>query len=224
MRLFYETCNLEIEIPDGGFVGICIEDPVMFRHFTENLWRQANALEGEIFLTQGEKAIKLNKEGCVIFNPYSLDVNEKKILNHIYGELQEIVELDYYVKKSEIDSAILSLLDEVTEHLPYPLEYALNIDFQQLLKLYGVKVDMQDTDLMERVINYIRLSHQVMGTGLFIFVHFRDYFNREELLKIKEMIQYEQISVLMVENMVDTEKTLNEKWWIIDRDRCMIEV
>jgi CRISPR-associated protein Csn2 len=224
MRLLFEACNLEIEIREGQLTGICIENSEMFRRLTESLWNQANAMEGEIFLTQGDKALKLTKEGSVIFNPYSIDVNEKKILSHIYSEIQEVVNVDFYVQKNEINSAVVSLLDEAASCLPYPLEYSLELDVIQLLKIYGVKIEMQDTELIERVVNYIRLSHQVLGTVLFVFVHFRNYFSQEELSKLKEMIQYEQISVLMIENMVDLKETVNEKWWIVDQDLCMIEV
>jgi CRISPR-associated protein Csn2 len=224
MKLLFEECGLEADIHEGNLAGICMEDPILFRRFTESLWNQANGMEGEIFLTQGDKQIKLNKEGCVIFNPYSVDVNEKKIINRIYSEIQETVEQNFYVQKSEINSAVVALLDEVDTHLPYPLDYSLNLDFQQLLKMYGVKIEMQDTELMERIVNYIRLSHQVLGTTLFIFVHFRDYFSQGELSRLNEMIRYEQIAVLMVENTLNPEKSVNEKWWIVDKDSCIIEV
>jgi CRISPR-associated protein Csn2 len=224
VKLFWGGCDLEIEIHEGDFAGVCIENPMMFRQFTESLWNQANGVEGEIFLTQGEKSIKLNKEGCVIFNPYSVDVNERKIITRIYGEIQEIAEMHFYTQQSEIHSAIVSLLDEIGVHFPYPLDYSLNLDFQQLLKMYGVKIEMHDTELIDRVVNYIRLSHQILGTFIFVFVHFRAYFTQEELSRLKEMIQYEQITVLMIENNVNPEDTKNEKWWIVDKDLCIIEI
>jgi CRISPR-associated protein Csn2 len=224
MRLLYEACGLEIEIGEGEITGICIENSVMFRKFTENLWNQASAVEGEIFLTQGDKAVRLNKEGCVLFHPYLVDVNEKKILSHIYDEIQEIINVDFYEKGCAINSSIVSLLDEVGSHLPYPMGYSLTLDFQQLLKLYGVKIEMQDSELIERIVNYIRLSHQVLGTVLFVFVQFRNYFSPEELEKLKEMIQYEQISILMVENVIHMGDNIKEKWWIVDKDLCIIEM
>jgi CRISPR type II-A-associated protein Csn2 len=124
----------------------------------------------------------------------------------------------------EINSAVVSLFDEIGLHLPYPLDYSLNLDFQQLLKTYKIKIEMHDTELIERVVNYIRLSHQILGTSLFIFVHFRAYFSTGELAQIKEMVQYEQIVVLMIENNVNLDKATDEKWWIVDKDMCIIEI
>jgi CRISPR-associated protein Csn2 len=224
VKIFWGECDLEIEIYEGDLAGICIENPTMFRRFTESLWNQANGAEGEIFLTQGEKPIRLNKEVCVIFNPYSVDVNERKIINRVYSEMQEISDMNYYTQQSKINSAVVSLLDEIGVHLPYPLDYSLNLDFQQLLKIYGVKIEMHDTELIDRVVNYIRLSHQVLGTFIFVFVHFRAYFTQEELSRLREMILYEQIAVLMIENNVNLAESINEKWWIVDNDLCIIEI
>jgi CRISPR-associated protein Csn2 len=222
MKLFFGGCDLEIEIKEGDMAGVCIENPLMFRRFAENLWNQANGVEGEIFLTKGEKPLRLNKEGSVIFNPYSLDVNERKIINHMYAEMQEIADMNFYTQQSDINSAVVSLLDEIGAHLPYPLDYSLNLDLQQLLKIYGVKIEIHNTELIDRVVNYIRLSHQILG--MVIFVNFRAYFTQEEISGLREMIQYEQIAVLMIENNVNLEHTKNEKWWVVDKDLCIIEI
>jgi CRISPR-associated protein Csn2 len=224
MRLYFEPGNLEMEMHEGSVNGISFENPAMFREFTENLWNQFNGEEGKIFLTKGNKQIKLNKEGSVIFNPYSIDVNDRKILNHIYEEMQEIAEQDCYVKKTEINAAIISLLDELEGRLPYPLEYSLELDFSQLLKLYGVKIETQCSELLERMIDYMRLLHQTLGVDLFVFVHLNDYFSVEEIEKLEEMIRYEQIFLLIVENKVCVEEFQNQKWWIIDKDSCIIEI
>jgi CRISPR-associated protein Csn2 len=224
MRISYRGCGLEMELQEGELAGICMESSFMFRNFTEQLWNQSNDMEGEIFLSKGDKALKWNKEVFVNFNPYSVDLNEKKILSRVYGEMQEIADLDFYAKKSEINTAVVSMLDEIDSRLPYPLQYTLELDFQQLLKVYGVKVESRDTELIERVADYIRLAHQTLGTVLFIFVHFKDYFSRDELSGLREMIQYEQVAVLLVENMIQPEEHVNEKWWIIDKDSCIIEI
>jgi CRISPR-associated protein Csn2 len=222
--MHYGACNLEMEIGEGSMAGISFEDPAMFRSFAENLWNQANGADGEIYLTKGDKSVKLQKEGHVIFNPYSIDINDRKILSHIYEEMLEVSEQEYYSSKSEINRSIVALLDALEEKMPYPLEYSLELDFLQMLKLYGVKIEMQGEELMERLVNYIRLLHQVLGMEIFVFVHLMDYFSWEEMDKLEEMIRYEQISVLIVENKIRQEDSVHHKWWIVDRDSCIIEL
>lgn len=224
MKFFFDTCGLEADIKECGMTGISIENPVMFRRLTESLWNQSNGLNGELYITCKDKAIKLNKDVCVIFNPYSIDVNEKKIINRIYSEMNDITEQEYMVRKADINSSIVTLLDEISEHLPYPLEYSLDLDFQQLLKLYGVRIEMKDIELAERIVDYIRIAHQVLGISVFIFVHFRDYFSNEEIRGFEEMASYEQVSLIMIENRVELTGNEDEKWWIIDKDSCIIEI
>jgi CRISPR-associated protein Csn2 len=223
MKLFYRVCELEIELQQGSCVGICLENREVFRQFTETLWQQAAGADGELFLTSEGKPVKLNKEGCVIFNPYEIDVNERKILNHIYEEMREIMETTYYEESANINGACVSLLDEIEKRLPYSMEYSLDMDFTQLLKMYNVKVVSEEGDLLSRVVNYIRLSHQVLGTSIFMLVHGRDYFTPAELEQLKEMVAYEQVILLFVENRMDEERQQDERWWIVDDDACIIE-
>lgn len=210
-------------IREGGMAGIAMENPIMMQTFVENLWKQSNGDEGEIFLTDGDKSFRMDKDVRVVFNPFAIDINERKILTKLMGELQEISETELYIMKTALNSAIVSFIEEVSGHIPYPVSYSLDLDVQQLLKVYDVRLDMQCSTLLERVIDYMKLSHQVLGVKLFVFVHLRDYFSNEDFDKLYEMVAYEQLSVLLLESRaVDTYP--KEQWWIVDADNCIIEI
>ena len=165
----------------------------------------------------------LDKGVSVVFNPFSIDVNEKKILTKLMSEMQVISETELYVQKAELNAAIISLLDEINLRMPYPMTYSRDLDIQQLLKAYSVKVDMQSTSLMEHIVDYVKLGHQVLGIKLYVFLHLKDYLSEEDLEKLYEMVAYEQISVLLLESkMID--KLPQEQWWIVDADNCIIEI
>lgn len=223
MRLCYAPCGLEISIPEGGMSGICLENPMTMQKIVSSLWRQSNGEVGDIFITDGDKSISLNKDVNMIFNPFSLDVNERKILTKIMGEMQVIGETELYLEMTELNATIITFLDEINQRIPYPLTYSLNLDVQQILKSYAVKIDMQSESLSGRIVNYMRLGHQILGVRLFVFLHLRDYLSRDDLEKMYEMVAYEQISVLLLESRV-ADKLPQERWWIIDADNCIIEI
>ncbi len=223
MKLCYAPDGLEILIPEGGVSGICLENPKTMQSFVSNLWKQSNGEEGDIFISNGDKSVHLDKGVSVVFNPFSIDVNEKKILTKLMSEMQVISETELYVQKAELNAAIISLLDEINLRMPYPMTYSLDLDIQQLLKAYSVKVDMQSTSLMEHIVDYVKLGHQVLGIKLYVFLHLKDYLSEEDLEKLYEMVAYEQISVLLLESkMID--KLPQEQWWIVDADNCIIEI
>ena len=174
-------------------------------------------------MSNGDKSVHLDKGVSVVFNPFSIDVNEKKILTKLMSEMQVISETELYVQKAELNAAIISLLDEINLRMPYPMTYSLDLDIQQLLKAYSVKVDMQSTSFMEHIVDYVKLGHQVLGIKLYVFLHLKDYLSEEDLEKLYEMVAYEQISVLLLESkMID--KLPQEQWWIVDADNCIIEI
>lgn len=223
MRLYYEPCGLEISIPEGRMSGICLENPMTMQKFVSSLWRQSNGAVEDIFITDGDKSISLNKDVNMVFNPFSLDVNEKKILTKVMSEMQVIGETELYLEMTELNAAIVTFLDKLNQRMPYPLTYSLDLDVQQLLKSYAVKIDMQSESLSGRIVNYMKLGHQVLGVRLFVFLHLRDYLSMDDFEKIYEMVAYEQISVLLLESRM-TDKLPQERWWIIDADNCIIEI
>lgn len=223
MRLSYIPCGLEITISEGGVSGICLENSQDMQTFLHSMWSQSNGGEGEIYLSEGDKSIRLDKDVRVVWNPFSVDLNEKKILSKLWGEMQEIAEAELYVHKSELNAAIILFLEELNQRIPYPLSYSLDLDIQQLLKEYEIKIDMQSTCLNEQIVNYMKLSHQILGINLFVFWHLKDYLSVEELESLYEMVAYEQISVVLLESRVAS-KLPREQWWIVDDEHCIIEI
>lgn len=238
MKMFYEPLNVNIDLQEGETLGMCLENSIMFRTFIENIWNLCNDVEGDIYITNRDKPIKMSKEATIIFNPYSVDVNEKKILTHIYAELESIISTEYYVKRNEINSMLLALLGNVEMKLPYQLTYSLEFDDQQIFKMYDLKVENTDTDLASRVADYIKLSRQVLGTKLFVLVNFSNYFTQEEIDGFRDIIMYEKSNALLIERRFDeailssgiddttdmNTRKYNERWLIIDKDGCIINV
>jgi CRISPR-associated protein Csn2 len=224
MKLYYAPCGLEIGFDMGQICGVSIENVNSWRNFIESLWVQANGDAGNIFITDKDKEVKVDKDVSVIFNPFSLDVNDKKIISKLYVEMKNITEQDMYVQKMELNSDIVNLLDEINARISYPIEFNLELDIQQLFKLYNVKINMHDASLIERISNYVKLAHQILGIKIFVFVHLKQYLSDEEWGYFNEMIVYEQVAVLLLENSVLMSEALNEKWWIIDADNCIISI
>jgi CRISPR-associated protein Csn2 len=224
MKLYYAPCGLEIGFDMGQICGISIENVNSWRNFIESLWEQANGYAGNIFITDKDKEVNVDKDVSVIFNPFSLDVNDKKIISKLYVEMKNITEQDLYVQKMELNSDIVNLLDEINARISYPIEFNLELDIQQLFKLYNVKINMHDASLIERISNYVKLAHQILGIKIFVFVHLKQYLSDEEWGYFNEMIVYEQVAVLLLENSVLKSEAINEKWWIIDADNCIISI
>lgn len=223
MRLYYEPCNLDLELEEGKTYGVAIENPVLYRTFIENVHNQINGMEGDIYLTKKGKEIKFDKELTVVFNPFALDVNEKRVIAKLYSEMKDIANEEFYSQQKKINSEILSFLDTICTKTFYPINFSLDLDILQLLKMYSVKIDNTTNGLAEQIAFYIKLTHQILGIKVFLFIHLCDFLTNSELKSLSEMVTYEKVVMLDIETR-DKKQHLDCKWWIVDFDNCIIEL
>lgn len=224
MKLFYEPLGIDLDFKNGLSYGLVIESPKQMEYFLNNIWQQSSGNDGEVYLTNLDKEIKFGRGAELIFNPFSLNVNDKKILTKVLGEMNEICDNDFLTEKTALNASIISLVDSICEKMPYAFRFNLNLDFIQILKMYDCSLDYESVCLIERIINYIKLAHQVVGTELFIFVNLQSYISQEDFIHLIECCQYEHVICLCLESHYFKMNNDNILWWIIDKDNCIIEI
>lgn len=222
MRLFYEKGNIDINMVSSGLYGLCIEKSELLRDFIQELYLQTAGDGGTLYLTDGAKNVRFDREVTVVFNPFAINVNEKKILSKLYADMDAIAKQELYVELQAINTMVVSAFDEINMKIQYSIDYGLSLDFQQLLKIYNVRLDEQETELSERIANYIHLAHNILNIKVFVFVQLKGYLSNEEIELLQETIQLEGVFVLLIESSF--RNVLGMKWWIIDKDSCIIEL
>lgn len=224
MRLVYPDPLLEINFSNHKIHSLIVENTSLFISITEDLWNQSNGDDGVFILSNKDKLIKFDKKADVIINPFSVSSNDRKIITKIYAELNGIGQENSIEELLCLNSSIVGLIDHLAEKVPYPLIYDLNLDLSGLLKLYNVKIDEECTELLEKLMTYVKLMHQVCGITLFVFVNLKQYFSLEQLNLFYQNCLYEEVSILDIEGC-DLKKKLDcEKEMIIDKDLCIISI
>ena len=189
----------------------------------EQLWKEIGGEIGEWVLSECEKTVLLSKCADIVFNPYSIDANDRKVLNKLYSELSEMVSERYMETLERINGCIVDLLSQVEQDVPYFLKHELGTDFTTILKIYNVQIDSETSSLLERLIDYLRAYNKICKVSVFIFVNLKDYLESYELEQLYEFSKYEKLNLLLIEShfsdVLDQEKTL-----IYDKDMCIINV
>lgn len=224
MRVFFPKINIEIEIQEGRCCGLLIEENGEYRSIVRELWEQSTDNSECITFSTNQNQLKIGKEVEIIINPFDLDINNKKILNKVYGEITKVVTEELNQDFAEINQRIIALLDHVTDRLSYSLDYALEPEIKQLLKCYSVSVDDYCENLTERLITYIQFSSMILGTKVFVFVQCLNYLSAQEVDYIKECIAYTHSNALFLECMYDSFPKAFGKCVIYDRDKCVIHI
>ena len=102
-----------------------------------------------------------------------------------------------------------------------PVCYDWDPDIKLLFKAVNLQVDEEGLSLVERMVEYMKLCTELIGSALFIFNQFRAYLDDAQLEEFYRTILDEKIPVMLMEGR-EYDKIKGESWFIIDKDLCQI--
>lgn len=199
-----------------------IERPELFSEYTQELLMQKDGKEGRFVLSQDNKIIDIPKNVEIILNPFAVDINDKRILNKIYQNLNNLAySEECYMRTQEITQNIYEYLLNMEQKTEYILSVEADIDMALLFKAAGVKNEVYEEDFVQMLSRYIKIMCDVLKIQFVVFVNIRSYLTDEQLQEIIKEVAYLEVKLLLMENQ---ERSLlkDTKRYIIDGDQCEI--
>ena len=200
---------------------LVIESPQLFTSLIKELVAQS---EGEVgnfaFSSQGE-LLDIGKYIAVIKEPFSVEVNGKKILTKLYQEIAKDIDDEYCEERAEFYQSYIRYMDYIIGESDLYLTYDEEPDVQELLKAGKVHIEDKNSTLLEVIVEYIKVSNSLLKQKLFIFVNLKSFLTKEELEMLYKECFYRKVSLLLLEANYH-EKGTNERVCIIDKDQCII--
>lgn len=178
--------------------------------------------EGRYVLSDKEKEVDLAKNVEIIFDIFSLEINEKRILNKLYSEMNELAKSEeFFVKTQEVIQGIQKYLLDLEYATDYILTFEQEIELPALFKAAGLRHEEIEENYFERIIRYVKIVVSILHIRVLVFVNLRSYLTDEQIQELMEEALRQQIYVVLVEN---SQKNCIEggKRYIIDKDMCEI--
>ncbi len=221
MKIVYGEREFILEFRENEVQVVTIENKEYFSEFLQNLYNQSQGMEGKIILSEGEKTLPLSKYAEIIWNPFSVDINNKKILGKLYHELKDISSEEQYREICELNSEIVRYLDELSLKVSYPIQFQLEMDVLDLYKMYGVQLEKEGQNIFEILLEYMKIVEFLCGIHLIIFVNVKNYLSEMQLQELYKTAFYYKINLLLIE--AHQSKCLkSENNQLIDKDLCFI--
>ena len=76
--------NLELRLIENAITVLSVEAPSAYQKIMHDFWQQYNGNEGSFILSENGKELKIQKNVECIYNPFSVNLNDKKILTKRY--------------------------------------------------------------------------------------------------------------------------------------------
>lgn len=214
---------ISIKVEENRSYEIIIEDPHVFCDVAGNLYSQSLGDSGEIILSVNNKELSLAKNAEIIFNPFALDFNNKKIISAIYGQMSSCAQRELYEETCFINGKIVEYFEKLSKMIPYHMDYSIELDLNGLFKLYKIGIVNDSNLLTETLINYIQLVSDILHIDLFVFIDIKQYLCEEEYFALTERAMYQKVTIL---NVSGKEKYSidSEHRYVLDNDLCLIDL
>lgn len=223
MKLIHTGYDLAIDLEENQILVLVVENKKAYSEILQDVWNQVQGQEGRFVLSDKEKQLKISKEVECIFNPFSLNCNDRKIVNKLYQEIKEQVDSLYQKQAMILNANINEFLAELLLQIPYALTYNPDIDLAGLLKLYNLQVESNGETVLEQIVEYLRVMAKICGVCIYVFVGLKQYLSGGELEKLYEFVFYEKIHLIIIE-AIQEPIISGERGWIIDKDLCIIKL
>ena len=191
-----------------------IESPGIFAEYIQELCVQLAGGEGHFVLSENEKEIDIEKHVEIVINPFSVDINDKRILSRLYKELsQKAFDENMYLYTQKVISVLNQYFAELEQQEPYFLTADTEIDMVAVFKAMGVKV--------ENISQYMKLVAELLAKKVIIFVNLRSYMEIGQIEAVMKEAAHNEMAVLFIES---SQKSFPKDvvQYIIDKDICEI--
>lgn len=221
MKLVYTSLQSKIEIENGRFNSIIVENQNYYYQLVRDLKLQMDGKEGGWTLSNNDKPLVVSKNIELFIDYFDINCNHKTIITKVINALEKTASDNEYIDDT------LQLLADVERYI-YNLSenYEIMIDcdkvtISQLLKAMGITVHIDSEELTEVLYTYMQIFRQVVGDRLFVFVNMRSYVSDIQFDEFIKTIINHGYQAIFLENK-EYPTLENERRLIIDEDLCEI--
>ena len=200
---------------------LVLERAETFAELVGELFAQISGEEGQ-FLLADQKEMDLDKCTEIVVNPFSFEINNRKNLNKLYQEMHMISQEEYFLSKSMLNTETVRYLKDISQKLPYAIQFVTDLNEVELFKIYDVKLEDKFSSLLEKLTEYLKILALLRNIRLVILVNLRDYLSSTQVKELYKTVFYYKINVLLVESS-QKERLNCEDYHILDEQDCLIE-
>ncbi|WP_055079077.1 type II-A CRISPR-associated protein Csn2 [Lagierella massiliensis] len=222
MNLITEYLENSFEIKSKTINTLVIEDTKYFTQFLKMLIEALNKENEEFELIEDLKKLDISKSTEIIFDLFNIEANNTNILKKLYAELISDINLEeMYSKMMDMESCIINVIYDLIYRSRFPLKME-EVNYQELFKAVGVQFDYDKTSIIERVIEYMKVTSELLNKKLFILINLDSFLSEGDLLELIKFLSYNEIKVLALQNKITREVEPCENLRIVDKDLCEI--
>lgn len=224
MKIINKNWQRKIEIEENTIYTLVFENKKYYRGNIKELISQHKGNEGNYIYSNDNKELSFEKSSYIITDIFNIEVNSKKILTKIYNSLLKQI-IDDTVEYNELTTHIRAYFEKLIFNSTFGVEQGEEIDINSLLKLGDFRIHIEEDDILEKFIKFLKVLVQLFGINIIFIVGLHNVFTDEEIKEIYKEVCVNKINIINIEyrqfdNLSD--ENYIEKVYIFDKDNCEI--
>lgn len=224
MKIINNNWQRQIVLEDNLIHTIVFENKKYYRESILELIRQHKGYEGNFILSNNNKEVSFDKNSYFISDLFNIDINNKKIITKVYGELLRNA-LDNIAEYNKIISYIREYFETLVFNNNLDLEYNDEIEANSLLKIGDFKIQIGESNYLEKLIKFLKVLVELCNIKVIFIVGLYRVFSVEEVGKIYKEVCLNKINIISIESEYQNIKKSDyykEILYIFDQDNCEI--
>ena len=224
MKIINNNWQRQIVLEDNLIHTIVFENKKYYRENILELIRQHKGYEGSFILSNNNKEVSFDKNSYFISDLFNIDINNKKIITKIYGELLKVI-TDDIAEYNKITSYIREYFETLVFNNNLDLEYNDEVEVNSLLKLGDFKIQFEESNYLEKLIKFLKVLVELCNIKDIFIVGLYRVFSVEEVKKIYKEVCLNKINIINIESEqqgIKKSDCYNELVYIFDKDNCEI--
>lgn len=225
MKLVHPDFFVPIEFRENRIETIVIEKPEILSDMIVQLKSHVDGpADYGWVLSDNNKLLDMAKVCDIIIDPFAVDINNKRLQNALWEILEtEINSTEKLFEWNDLCGKITQVMERFLTQIDFQVTYSDKILVKDFLKLLKVRFQEDDIDFVDKLLDFLRLEHEVLKIKLFVLVNIKGYLTIEQLNFLYQQSCYEKYQLLLLESQVDNQKRIGgEHLLIIDNDSCVI--
>lgn len=222
-QIAYPTLyDAAIEYNENQIPFLVIENRKEYRNLLRDIIRQKEGLDGKFLISNDSKAIQFKY--IDVINQYEEDMlNNKALVSKLISMMEtELMGERYAEDLLKVDSLLQNLLFDVSEELPYEIEFNDSIIIKDIVKQFNPHFFNDDSDdFKDSLLNYMLISRDLLSTKVFILKDLKLFFSQLEVEELYKSFFYEKLNVIVLQSE-KVYSNSNELIVTVDDDLCVI--
>jgi CRISPR type II-A-associated protein Csn2 len=223
VKLLHKNYNFVYEFKENSKPLLIVENKSEFRKLIKELIYPDS--ESGFVLSKNNEPINISENIVCIHDIFNISLNERKIINKLLDVIKkEVLSSDLLLYNNKIYSEIENFALNIQQSVDFELDYNIEPDVQNLLKFMNIKFKAQNKDIIETIVDYIKLCSVFLKINCFVFINLYSYLNDNEINQLYKYAMYNKINIFLIESKQPDKIDTFDWVYIIDDTCCEIDL